>query len=126
MSRCLGVVSIMVVMTLTTACGATRCEKPERYAGSGEFKVSFQERITTEPGKTHPKANPSILQQGGAYTLLPCDNDLTAFGISEAAYHKAENSDAVKAVTRWVAAIQRARRRTIPIRRFHQSLTRLN
>ena len=37
MSRCLGVVSIMVVMTLTSACGATRCEKPERYAGSGEL-----------------------------------------------------------------------------------------
>ncbi|MEQ1844079.1 MAG: neuraminidase-like domain-containing protein [Nitrospira sp.] len=56
-----------------------------RYSGSGEFKVSFQERITTEPGKTPSKANPSILQQGGGYTLLPCDNNLTALGVGEIA-----------------------------------------
>lgn len=68
-----------------------------RYSGSGELKVSFQERITTEPGKTPPKANPSILQQGGEYTLLPCDNNLTALGVSEDAYLNAANPTALKA-----------------------------
>jgi hypothetical protein len=72
-------------------------QRATRYSGSGELKVSFQERITTEPGKTPPKANPSILQQGGGYTLLPCDNNLTALGVSEDAYQNAANSAAVKA-----------------------------
>jgi hypothetical protein len=72
-------------------------ELANRYSGSGGLKVSFQERITTEPGKTPPKANPSILQQGGAYTLLPCDNNLTALGVSEDAYLTAANPAAVKA-----------------------------
>jgi hypothetical protein len=67
-----------------------------RYSGSGELKVSLQERITTEPGKTPPKANPSILQQGGAYTLLPCDNNLTTLGVSEEA---SQNAATVAAIT---------------------------
>ena len=52
-------------------------QRATRYSGSGELKVSFQERITTEPGKTPPKANPSILQQGKPFTLLPCNNSIT-------------------------------------------------
>ena len=72
-------------------------QRATRYSGGGELKVSFQERITTEPGKTPPKANPSILQQGGGYTLLPCDNNLTALGVSEDAYQTASNSAAVEA-----------------------------
>jgi hypothetical protein len=81
-------------------------ERANRYSGSGELKVSFQERITTEPGKTPPKANPSILQQGGGYTLLPCDNNLTALGVSEEAYLNAANPAAVKdAIERGVGEI---------------------
>jgi hypothetical protein len=68
-----------------------------RYSGSGPLKVGFQERITTEPGKPPPKANTSILRQGGGYTLLPCDNNLTALGVSEDAYLNAANPAAVKA-----------------------------
>ena len=71
-------------------------EIANRYSGSGRLKVSFQEKITTEPGKTPPKANPSILRQGGAYTLLPCDNNLV-LGISEEAYRQAEDPAAVEA-----------------------------
>ena len=77
-----------------------------RYFDSGALKVSFQGRITTEGGKTPPKANPSILQEGSDYTLLPCDNDLTALGISEGAYLNAVNSAAVKdAIERGVGEI---------------------
>jgi hypothetical protein len=68
-----------------------------RYFGSDALKVSFQEQITTEPGKTPPKANPSILQQGGSYTLLPCNNDLLPLGVSEEAIQGAVNPEAIKA-----------------------------
>jgi hypothetical protein len=67
-----------------------------RYSGSGQLNVSFQEKITTEPGKTPPKATPIILQQGGVYTLLPCDNNLR-LGVSEEAYKDASNPAAVRA-----------------------------
>lgn len=72
-------------------------EIANRYSGSDALKVSYQAQITTEPGKTPPKANPSILQQGGGYTLLPCNNNLTALGVSEEAYRDATNPAAVKA-----------------------------
>ena len=68
-----------------------------RFSDVGALKVSFQERITTEPGKTPPKATPSILQQGGAYTVLPCDNNLTVLGVSEDAFQNAANSAEVQA-----------------------------
>ena len=68
-----------------------------RYSGSGELKISFQERISTEPGKTPPKASPSILLQGNKHTLVPCDNDLTALGVPEDAQQSAANAAAVKA-----------------------------
>jgi len=49
-----------------------------RYSGSGPLKVTFKRRITTEDGKppVEPTETPSILGQGGRYTLLPCDNDI--------------------------------------------------
>lgn len=76
-------------------------EIANRYRGSGSLKVSFKERITTEPGKTPPPANPDILKMGlkpgGSYTLLPCNNHLTALGVSEDAYRGAFNPEAVEA-----------------------------
>jgi hypothetical protein len=53
--------------------------RANRYSGSGALTVEFKQRITTEDGK--PPENKvetsSILQQGGGYTLLPCDNNIT-------------------------------------------------
>jgi hypothetical protein len=76
-------------------------EIANRYGGSGSLKVSFKERITTEPGKTPPPANPDILKKGlkpgGNYTLLPCNNHLTRLVVSEDAYGTAANPAAVKA-----------------------------
>ncbi|HKV07042.1 MAG TPA: neuraminidase-like domain-containing protein, partial [Thermoanaerobaculia bacterium] len=50
-----------------------------RYSGSGALTVTFKRRISTEDGK--PPVNtvetPKILEKGGGYTLLPCDNDIT-------------------------------------------------
>ncbi len=37
MSRAGAIVALLVAASLMAACGATRCEKPERYAGSGEL-----------------------------------------------------------------------------------------
>jgi hypothetical protein len=58
-----------------------------RYSGSGELKVIYGERISNEPGKTPPKANPSVLQgslqSGGSYTILPCN-----LGISREAFRQ--------------------------------------
>ncbi|WP_448544495.1 neuraminidase-like domain-containing protein [Roseiflexus sp.] len=68
-----------------------------RYQGSGAFKVNFRERITTEPGKSSPSIDHDILGQGGAYTLLPADNELLPMGVSEDAYRNAANPEAVKA-----------------------------
>jgi hypothetical protein len=50
-----------------------------RYAGTGPLNVAFRQRITTEDGKppVETSATPSILRQGGPYTLLACDNDIT-------------------------------------------------
>ena len=67
-------------------------EIANRYSGIGALKVSYQERITTEPGKTPPKANPSILQRslqsGGSYKIVPCNNNLLPLGISEGGVQK--------------------------------------
>lgn len=68
-----------------------------RYRGSGALSVTYQERLTTEPGKTPPKATPSILRQsGGGYTVVPCNSNLTALGVPEDAYRTADNPAAVK------------------------------
>jgi hypothetical protein len=70
-----------------------------RYRGGGALKVSFKERITTEPGKTQPASNPDVLknglEKGADYLLLPCNNDVT-LGVSEDVYQNAANPDAVK------------------------------
>ena len=71
-----------------------------RYRGSGSLKVSFKEQITTEPGKSPPLANPDILKKSGSYTLLPCNNHLTALGVSADAYRGAADPDAVEAAIR--------------------------
>lgn len=73
--------------------------RANRYTGNGALTVEFKRRITTEDGKPPVDSveTPSILQQGGGYTLLPCDNTLTALGVSEEAYLNAANPAAVKA-----------------------------
>ncbi|WP_182407528.1 neuraminidase-like domain-containing protein [Psychrobacter sp. GP33] len=71
-----------------------------RYKGNGPLKVSFKEWITTEPGKTPPSVNPNILKKGKNYTLLPCNNHLTALGVSKDAYRGATNPNAVEAAIR--------------------------
>ncbi|MCI0702938.1 MAG: Tc toxin subunit A [Planctomycetia bacterium] len=69
------------------------------YVGSGAFKVTFVERVQTTNGGWGPTgiATPDILQQGGAFSLLPCNNDLLPLGVSEDAYQGAADPDAVKA-----------------------------
>jgi hypothetical protein len=50
-----------------------------RYSGSGPLKVTFNWRIITEDGKP-PEPIPKeldILEEGGMYMLLPCNNDIT-------------------------------------------------
>lgn len=50
-----------------------------QYAGSGRFKVTFNGRITTgQSGSTPTPETPDILDQnGGSYTILPCNNNIT-------------------------------------------------
>jgi hypothetical protein len=65
-----------------------------RYSGCGSFMVSYHTRVN-EP--EDPKSVGTILGKGATYTILPCDNNLTAFGISEDAYQNAAKRDAVEA-----------------------------
>jgi hypothetical protein len=81
----------------TNPFSSANAQVATRYKGSGSFKVSFKEKLTTEPGKTPPQAERDILGQGAAYTLLPCDNDLLPLGVSEDAYRNAANPADVKA-----------------------------
>src|SRR4030095_993667 len=73
--------------------------KATQYTGSGPFKVGFTQRITTTGAGWSPGGveTPSILQQGFGFSLLPCDNNLDALGVSEDAYIGASNPAAVKA-----------------------------
>jgi len=50
--------------------------RPTRYAGSGGLTVKFDQVISSEPGKSPKSASPSILESGGPFTLLPCDNNI--------------------------------------------------
>ena len=70
-----------------------------RYSGDGPLKVKFKQRITTEPGKMSIVAveTPSILQQGLAHTVLPCDNKLTIRSIPDESFQDAEDLAAVEA-----------------------------
>ena len=69
-----------------------------RYPGAGPFKVNLAQRITTtEAGwSTGAVQTLNILQQGGSFVLLPCNNNLTALGASEDVYQNAANPAAVK------------------------------
>lgn len=52
-----------------------------RYTSTEQFKVSFQDRITSEAGEMQPTISHVILQQhSNGYTLLPCDNMLATSG----------------------------------------------
>jgi hypothetical protein len=68
-----------------------------RYAGDGALTVSYQESITTEPGKTPPKTTPKILLKGSRYKLLPCNNERRKLSVSDETVETAEKPDAVKA-----------------------------
>jgi hypothetical protein len=77
--------------------GANRA-RANRYAGSGALTVEFKRHITTEGGKQPVDAveTSSILQQCGAYTLLPCDNSITLVAPDSASLEE-DNPAAVKA-----------------------------
>jgi hypothetical protein len=81
----------------TNPFSSANAQTTTRYRGSSALQVRFKEKITTEPGKTPAPAVCDILRPGKAYTLLPCDNELLPFGVSEEAYRNAANPQAVKA-----------------------------
>lgn len=73
--------------------------RANRYSGTIPLTVTFQQRITTEPGKNpEPSASPSTIlgSLDSGYTLLPCDNRL-ALKVPESAYEGAADPDQVKA-----------------------------
>ena len=69
-----------------------------QYTGSGRFKVTFNSKITTgQSGSSPSPETPSILDQdGGSYTILPCDNNIT-LGPPDVASIAASDPAAVKA-----------------------------
>ena len=69
-----------------------------QYAGSGRLKVTFNSKITTGQSVSSPSPEtPSILDQdGGSYTILPCDNNIT-LGALDAPSIAATDPAAVKA-----------------------------
>lgn len=83
---------------------SANAESAVRYRGSGALRVSYRERITTEPGATPPPASRDVLAKGldpsQRYTLLPSNNELTALGLSEAVYQAASDPAAVEAALR--------------------------
>jgi len=49
-----------------------------RYSGSGALTVEFKQRSSIDGERpVDTVETPSILQEGGRYTLLPCDNNIT-------------------------------------------------
>lgn len=76
--------------------------QPTRYGGDDSLTVTFKQRITTEAGKQAKVVNNplSILQEGTAYTLLPCNNDITLGGPTPASL----DADRADAVARAIAA----------------------
>ena len=67
-----------------------------RYGGKGRLEVTFKERIETEKEQSADEATRGILQKCGVFTLLPCNNELDALGISEDSYRDAANPEEVK------------------------------
>jgi hypothetical protein len=82
----------------TNPFSSANAQDATRHKGTSALKVSFKEKLTTEPGQTQTvlQAERDILGQGATYTLLPCDNDLLPLGVSEDAYRNAANPEAVK------------------------------
>ena len=70
--------------------------RANRYSGSGALTIEFKRRITTEDGKlpVNTVETPNILQQGGEYTLLPCDNNIM-IGAPDVASLDASNPAAI-------------------------------
>lgn len=66
-----------------------------RYWDTGRLDVKFVERTGGESSK-EPKLQ-TVLQKGGAFTLLPCDNDIATPKAQEDAYKYADDPVAVKA-----------------------------
>ena len=74
--------------------------RPTAYLGAGKkLTVTFSQRIVTEPAKaaTDSKKEPqSILDTAGAFSLVPCNNNIT-LGVSPDAYEDAGEKDKVEA-----------------------------
>jgi hypothetical protein len=67
------------------------------FVGSGAFQVTLVERLRTASSwMSAVVTTPSILQNGGAFSLVPCNNDLTALGVPDDAGTGATNPEAVK------------------------------
>jgi hypothetical protein len=77
-------------------------EVVNRYSGRDAFTVMFHQLLIFQSNEDpfSSRVPQVILEQartpGGKYTLLPCNNNLTALGVSEDAYKNAANPDAVK------------------------------
>jgi hypothetical protein len=86
--------------------------RANRYTGGGALTVEFKRHITTEDGKppmdpteTPPILNQGVVNRGGEYTLLPCDNTIT-LGAPDAESLDASNPAAVvKAIEAGLAEI---------------------
>jgi ABC toxin N-terminal region/Neuraminidase-like domain/Salmonella virulence plasmid 28.1kDa A protein len=81
-----------------------------QYQGTGPFKVTFSPRITTEKGNfVAPTATPSILRQGTAFTLLPCDNRIAlgAEGFAANAANPAEVQQVIRRGLEEIAALMK-------------------
>jgi hypothetical protein len=76
--------------------------QPTRYGGDESLTVTFKQSITTKGGQqTKVVNNPlSILQEGAAYTLLPCNSDITVGGPPPGSL----DADNAKAVEKAIAA----------------------
>ncbi len=74
--------------------------RANRYSGSGALTVEFKRSITTEDGKSpvNKVETPSILQHGGGYTLLPCDNNITLRASDVASLDTGNPEAVVKAI----------------------------
>lgn len=71
--------------------------QPTRYDGDSALTVTFKQSITTKSGQqTKVVKNPlSILQKSAAYTLLPCNNDISLGSLAQGSLDDAENANAV-------------------------------
>lgn len=75
--------------------------QPTRYGGDSSLTVTFKQRITTEGTQTKAVNNPLILlQKGTAYSLLPCNNDITLGSTAPGSL----DADKAEAVAKAIAA----------------------